>query len=172
MASQMDISNFCCRLTRVHRHRNETNRLRLESELQSWRRNLPAQYHDIDQSYPLNLARDTRKLWLFCQYHEASLYMHSGHPDDAATHIGSNHNHTSPSVKTVLEAASVLPPDAVLSHRQVYLLCTISMPGVANNMTFLIVRFMNWYLWQLIFVSSRYSVILMVLLNPICRVLG
>lgn len=115
MASQLDFSSLFSWLTRVHQ--TETDTQRLKKELQSWREKLPAKYHDIDQSYPQDLASDSRKLWLFCQYHEANLYIDARHQNDAATHIVTDHNHTSHSAKIVLEAASVLPPDVVNSHR-------------------------------------------------------
>lgn len=43
------------------------------SELQSWRLSLPGKYSDIGEICPREIARDGKKFWLFCRYHEIKI---------------------------------------------------------------------------------------------------
>jgi hypothetical protein len=88
----------------------------LVADLQKWKSNLPAQYHDVDQPYSRNIASDGRKLWIFCRYHEASLRFHMNQVRDAFDSLGDS-EHGLLSARVVLEATSLLPPSVVLVNR-------------------------------------------------------
>lgn len=92
----------------------------LASNLGAWKAGLLGEYHDIDQPYPRNLICDTRKLWLFCQFHDAQLQLlrsqkggDSGGFDGTATPFAPRIH----SARVLLEAASLLPPPVALSNR-------------------------------------------------------
>ncbi|PMD14670.1 hypothetical protein NA56DRAFT_754660 [Hyaloscypha hepaticicola] len=97
----------------------------LVADLQKWKSNLPAQYHDVDQPYSRNIASDGRKLWIFCRYHEASLRFHMNQVRDAFDSLGDS-EHGLLSARVVLEATSLLPPSVVLVNRKVYELVSLA----------------------------------------------
>ena len=119
MTSQVEYIRLCLRIAKPPENENDrqVHIHTLEGEVQVWKSNLPGQYHDIDQPYPRNIASDNRKLWLFCQYHEASLRLHMSHIGDAFEALESDSEHAVCSAKVILEATSLLPPSAVLSNR-------------------------------------------------------
>ena len=76
MASRVEFGILRSRITGLTLDKDEIrqpNAQNLLAELELWRERLPSRYSDISQSEPRNLASDSRKLWLFCEYHEASL---------------------------------------------------------------------------------------------------
>lgn len=88
----------------------------LVADLQKWKSNLPAQYHDVDQPDSRNIASDGRKLWIFCQYHEASLRFHTNQVGNAFD-IPGDTEHEFHSARVILEATSLLPSSVVLVNR-------------------------------------------------------
>lgn len=119
MTTQVEYIRLCLRIAKPHENENDrqVHINKLEGELQAWKSNLPGQYHDIDQAYPRNIASDNRKLWLFCQYHEASLRLHMSYVGDTFDNLGSESEHGICSARVILEATSLLPPSTVLSNR-------------------------------------------------------
>jgi hypothetical protein len=115
MSSQIEYSLLSIRLagTRKQQCIKETNMIeQLEGDLKAWKANLPCQYQDIDQPHPCNIASDNRKLWVFCQYHEAILRLYksqAGHP----LHI----EQCLHSASVILQATSVLSPSVVHTYR-------------------------------------------------------
>lgn len=92
----------------------------LASNLGAWKAGLMGEYHDIDQPYPRNLIGDTRKVWLFCQFHDAQLQLLRHHKGGASGGFYGTAAPSTPrihSARVLLEAASLLPPPVALSNR-------------------------------------------------------
>lgn len=119
MTSQAEYIRLCLRIAKPPENGNDRqpHTHTLDGELQAWKSNLPGQYQDIDQPYPHSIASDNRKLWLFCQYHEANLRLHMSHIGDASDALWSESERGVCSARVILEATSLLPPLAVLSNR-------------------------------------------------------
>ena len=108
MASQVEFTELSSRIAEAPK--DKRHKLELEAELLVWKENLLGQYHDIDQPYPHNITSDSRKLWLFCQYHKAKLRIHIGQSGEVCDDDAYN------SARFILEATSVLSSPMVLSH--------------------------------------------------------
>lgn len=120
IASQIEFSQICSRITEAHGDTSSEKQLGIE--LEEWRETLSSQYRDINQSHPRNMASDGRKLWLFCCYHEANLRIQPSHPGNECTSLMSN------AAKIILEATSVLPTAVVTHDRQAH-----SIPASVTN---------------------------------------
>lgn len=119
MASQVEYGKINSRFARPDAKRSDGQDYTemLEGNLRIWKPSLPEQYQDIDQPYPRNFASDSRKLWIFCQYHEAILYLYDGQENNEFGVMDENMAPTFRSARIVLEATSILPPSVVLSNR-------------------------------------------------------
>lgn len=119
MASQVEYGKICLRIVKPHdRNRDGQHSVQvLEDDLRIWKASLLGQYHDIDQPYPRNFAFDSRKLWVFCQFHEAILHLYDGLGDNDFDGMDGSLVPGFRSARTVLEATSLLTPSMVLSNR-------------------------------------------------------
>lgn len=115
MASQVEFSRLRSSITGLTLDTDDTGHAQnLLAELESWRERLPSRYSDINQSEPRNLASDSRKLWLFCEYHEARLrakIMVNGGSTCFDSQL------VLAATKVIIEATSTLPTAVVLCVR-------------------------------------------------------
>lgn len=112
MSSQVEISRIYSIISQVERIGSGPSRKQeLERILEHWRETLPGQYRDIDQPYPHSIIYDTKKVWLFSQYHDAKLRLHMSQSDSGVDSM------VVETCSHILESTSILPPHAVLSNR-------------------------------------------------------
>lgn len=119
MASQVEYANFCSKMSEKQGKENDSHAVaqELEADLRLWKSSLPVPYHDIDKPYPCNIASDSRKLWLFCQYHEASLQIHMSHRERPDTGLSGDFDRGLQSARNILEVTSLLTPSIIASNR-------------------------------------------------------
>ena len=115
MSSQIEYISLSRTLLGTHARpfNNQTNNIKwLESDLKAWKANLPGEYQDIDQPHPDNLVSNNRKLWVFCQYHEAILRLNNSQIDRLVDRGQGLY-----SAIVIVQATSLFPPSVVHSYR-------------------------------------------------------
>lgn len=86
-----------------------------EASLESWKLSLPARYQDVDQPCSRGLTSDGKKLWIFCQYHEAILGLYT-RKESSPSGDSNDWEHGIRSAAIVLEATNLLPLSVVLAN--------------------------------------------------------
>lgn len=90
----------------------------LHNNLREWVECLPSPYRDISTTSPTGMRSNTRKLQIFCQYHEAILRLYLqkiSKPNDSSDSFQS----AMTSAQTIIGVASALPNQLMLIYRYV-----------------------------------------------------
>ncbi|KAI0125826.1 hypothetical protein BJ170DRAFT_632714 [Xylariales sp. AK1849] len=109
MKSQVEFSRLCAMIAAARQ--DENRKQKLVDDLGVWRASLPSLYDDIDQPHVRNIASDSKKLWLFCRYHQANLSIQMGPWGQAFD------SQVFASARIVLEATGALPTPVILSDQ-------------------------------------------------------